>query len=183
MPPLWPPPSSTRGVTSLSHRSHLSCFLHVYHTNPLSFLFSFSPCILSFLICYTFTNNHFISSADLYLLLGKALATPYHSCPRPPPCSSCLSTTMATTGCRSSFPSSHTSHYSFFAPSVFDKVKSAWTTFFSKFGFGKGKDKEEATLLSASPNANEGFFSFVSSLAPYPVSTRVSWYRCHINLA
>lgn len=77
MPPLWPPPSSTRGVTSLSHRSHLSCFLHVYHTNPLSFLFSFSPCILSFLICYTSTNNHFIPSTDLYLLLGKALATPW----------------------------------------------------------------------------------------------------------
>lgn len=127
---------------------------------------------------------HFIHRSLLVTWKGVSNSLAYH-CPRPPPpCSSCLSTTMvATAGCRSSFPSSHTSHYSFFAPSVFDQVKSAWTTFFSKFGFGKGKDKDEATLLSASPNAHEGFLSFVSSLAPYPVSTRVSCYRCHINLA
>ncbi|OWZ53036.1 hypothetical protein C368_04603 [Cryptococcus neoformans 125.91] len=81
---------------------------------------------------------------------------------------------VAAAGRRSSFPSSPTSHHSFLTPSVFDKVKSAWTAFFSKFGFGKGKkDKDEAMLLPASPRISESFLSFVSSLAPYPVSTRV----------
>lgn len=86
---------------------------------------------------------------------------------------------VAAAGRRSSFPSSPTSHHSFLTPSVFDKVKSAWTAFFSKFGFGKGKkDKDEAMLLPASPRISESFLSFVSSLAPYPVSTRVSCCPC-----
>ncbi|XAO26254.1 hypothetical protein I312_105089 [Cryptococcus bacillisporus CA1280] len=80
---------------------------------------------------------------------------------------------VAATGWRSSFHSSSPSQSSSFAPSVFDKVKSAWITFFSKFGFGKGKHKDEATLFPASPRVSESFLSFMCSLAPYPVSTRV----------
>lgn len=90
---------------------------------------------------------------------------------------------VAAAGWRSSFHSSSLSHSSSFVPSVFDKVKSAWITFFSKFGFGKGKDKDEATLFPASPKVSESFFSFMCSLAPYPVSTRVSCCLCHSDLA
>lgn len=98
-------------------------------------------------------------------------------------CPSCLSTMVAAAGWRSSFHSSSASHSSSFAPSVFDKVKSAWITFFSKFGFGKGKDKDEATPLPACPRVSESFPYFMCNLALYPVSTRVSCCLCHSNLA
>lgn len=90
---------------------------------------------------------------------------------------------VAAAGWRFSFHSSSPSHSSSFDPSVFDKVKSAWITFFSKFGCGKGKDKDEATLFPASSRVSESFLPFMCNLAPYPISTRVRCCLCHSNLA
>lgn len=151
------------------YKSPLSCFSSFHVSSPFPLVLPPQQQQLHFIHSSLFVTWKGVSNNELLT---------YHPL-RPPPCSSCLSTMVAAAGRRSSFPSSPTSHHSFLAPSVFDKVKSAWTAFFSKFGFGKGKkDKDEATLLPASPRISESFLSFVSSLAPYPVSTRVSCCPC-----
>lgn len=71
------PPPVVRGVdlTTLSHRSHLLCFLHVHHTNLPSLVFLLFMYPLPFHLFRLHNSSNFILSTAPYLLLGKASAT------------------------------------------------------------------------------------------------------------
>lgn len=85
------------------YKSSLSCFPSLHVSSPFPLVSPPQQQQLHFIHSSLFVTWKGVSNNELLT---------YHPL-RPPPCSSCLSTMVAAAGRRSSFPSSPTSHHSF----------------------------------------------------------------------